>query len=122
MLETGVRSLADAHTGITDTSKQLLLNAINPIFSMLAAIYGATLLDKLGRRTMLLAGLSGGLVAYCLLTAFTAESAKHADLSYGTIVSIYLFGICFAWGWTPLQTLYVSEPKAQALTLHTPAS
>ncbi|KXS93863.1 hypothetical protein AC578_3413 [Pseudocercospora eumusae] len=95
--------------GITDTSKQLLLNAINPIFSMLAAIYGATLLDKLGRRTMLLAGLSGALVAYCLLTAFTAESEKHANLSYGTIVSIYLFGICFAWGWTPLQTLYAVE-------------
>ncbi|KXT11191.1 hypothetical protein AC579_830 [Pseudocercospora musae] len=95
--------------GITDTSKQLLLNAINPIFSMLAAIYGATLLDKLGRRKMLLAGLSGGLVAYCLLTAFTAESEQHADLSYGTIVSIYLFGICFAFGWTPLQTLYSVE-------------
>lgn len=95
--------------GITDTSKQLLINAINPIFSMLAAMYGATLLDKLGRRIMLLAGLGGGLIAYCLLTAFTAASEKHSNLSYGTIVSIYLFGICFAWGWTPLQTLYAVE-------------
>ena len=92
--------------GITDTGKQLLINAINPIFSMLGAIYGATLLDKLGRRTMMLAGLGGSLASYIMLTAFTARSADNPDLSYGTIVSIYLFGICFAWGWTPLQTLY----------------
>ncbi|RXG46667.1 hypothetical protein VDGE_08212 [Verticillium dahliae] len=95
--------------GITNTDTQLLLNAINPIFSMIAAIYGASLLDKLGRRKMMLAGLSGGLISYILLTAFTASSEKTPDLSYGVIVSIYLFGICFAWGFTPLQTLYSVE-------------
>lgn len=95
--------------GITDTNKQLLINAINPIFSMLAAIYGATLLDKLGRRTMMLGGLAGALVCYILLTAFTAQSEYHHNLSYGVIVAIYLFGIFFAWGFTPLQTLYAVE-------------
>lgn len=97
------------NAGIEDKNKQLLLNAINPIFSMLAAVYGATLLDKLGRRKMLLVGLIGGLFAYVLLTAFTATAKPSNDLAYGTIVSIYLFGIFFAWGWTPLQTLYAVE-------------
>lgn len=97
------------NAGITDPNKQLLINAINPIFSMMGSIYGATLLDKMGRRAMLLAGLAGGLVSYILLTAFTAESERHPSLAYGTIVSIYLFGICFGWGWTPLQTLYAVE-------------
>lgn len=95
--------------GITNPSTQLLINAINPIFSFLGALYGATLLDKLGRRVMLMAGLGGGLFAYILLTAFTAASETKPNLSYGTIVSIYLFGIVFAWGWTPLQTLYAVE-------------
>ncbi|RYP50857.1 hypothetical protein DL768_003692 [Monosporascus sp. mg162] len=95
--------------GIHDTSTQLLINAINPIFSMMGAIYGATLLDKLGRRTMMLAGLGGSLVFYIMLTAFTARTPHNPDLAYGTIVSIYLFGICFAWGFTPLQTLYAVE-------------
>ncbi|OAL49238.1 general substrate transporter [Pyrenochaeta sp. DS3sAY3a] len=95
--------------GITDPNTQLLLNAINPIFSMIAAVYGATLLDKLGRRKMLLWGLFGGLVSYIFLTAFTATSRPDNNLSYGTIVFIYLFGIFFAWGWTPLQTLYAVE-------------
>ncbi|KAH9998181.1 lactose permease [Xylariaceae sp. FL0662B] len=95
--------------GIDDTNTQLLINAINPIFSMVAAIYGATLLDKLGRRTMVLASLCGALLFYCLLTAFTAETHSSPNLAYGTIVSIYLFNICFAWGFTPLQTLYAVE-------------
>lgn len=63
---------------------------------MLAAIYGATLLDRLGRRKMLMGGLIGSLASYVLLTAFTAESSSKPDLAYGTIVSIYLFGIFFA--------------------------
>jgi MFS family permease len=95
--------------GITSTNKQLLINAINPIFSMLGAVYGATLLDKLGRRVMMLTGLSLGLLAYVLLTAFTAASETHKNLSYGVIVSVFLFGIVFAWGFTPLQTLYAVE-------------
>ncbi|KAH6679017.1 general substrate transporter [Halenospora varia] len=97
------------NAGITDKNKQLLINAINPIFSMMGAMYGATLLDKLGRRFMMLAGLTGALASYIMLTAFTASAEKHASLSYGVIVSIFLFGIIFAWGFTPLQTLYAVE-------------
>jgi MFS family permease len=97
------------NAGITNKNSQLLINAINPIFSMMGAIYGATLLDKLGRRFMMLGGLCGALFFYILLTAFTASSTAHPNLSYGTIVSIILFGIVFAWGFTPLQTLYAVE-------------
>lgn len=74
--------------GITDTDTQLLLNAINPIFSMLGAIYGASLLDKLGRRKMMLWGLAGSLFFYILLTAFAANANANANLGYGVIVSI----------------------------------
>lgn len=95
--------------GITNTDTQLLLNAINPIFSMIASIVGASMLDKLGRRPMMLASLCGALFCYILLTAFSAQSENIPDLSYGVIVSIYLFGICFAWGFTALQTLYSVE-------------
>lgn len=97
------------NAGITSVDKQLIINAINPIFSMMAAVYGATLLDRLGRRPMLLYGLAGALFSYILLTAFTARASPENNLAYGTIVSIYLFGIFFAWGWTPLQTLYAVE-------------
>lgn len=97
------------NAGIGSTDKQLLINAINPIFSMIGAIYGATLLDKLGRRVMMMAGLGGGLLAYIMLTAFTAASENNPKLAYGVIVSIYLFGLIYSWGFTPLQTLYAVE-------------
>jgi sugar porter (SP) family MFS transporter len=95
--------------GIANADTRLLLNAINPIFSMIAAVYGASLLDKLGRRPMMLWGLLGALISYIFLTAFTAASESNQNMSYGVIIFIYLFGICFAWGFTPLQTLYSVE-------------
>lgn len=95
--------------GITDTNTQLLINAIYPIFSMISAIIGASVLDRFGRRPMMLASLAGSLAAYVFITAFTAETANHSNLSYGVIVFIYLFGICFSAGFTPLQTLYTVE-------------
>lgn len=95
--------------GITNTDTQLLLNAINPIFSMIGAVYGASLLDKLGRRKMMLAALAAALFFYILLTAFTANAGANPNMGYGVIVAIYCFGICFSWGFTPLQTLYSVE-------------
>ncbi|SPO04752.1 probable lactose permease [Cephalotrichum gorgonifer] len=95
--------------GITNTNTQLLVNAINPIFSMLAAIVGSYYLDRFGRRKMMLFALLGGLGSYVLLTAFTAQSVNNQNLSYGVIVAIYLFGMFFASGFTPLQTLYTVE-------------
>lgn len=95
--------------GIDDTNTQLLINAINPIFSMIGAIVGAAMLDRLGRRPMMLYSLCAALICYILLTAFSANSGNVKGLSYGVIVAIYLFGIFFAWGFTPLQTLYSVE-------------
>lgn len=108
--------------GITNPSTQLLINAINPIFSFLGALYGATLLDKLGRRVMLMAGLGGGLFAYILLTAFTAASETKPNLSYGTIVSIYLFGIFFAWVSTLPQQTTTTTDRVDCETLFPPFS
>jgi MFS family permease len=97
------------NAGIHSSSKQLLISAINPIFSLAGALFGASLLDKLGRRKMLFYGLFGAMVCYVALTALTAESSKNPHLVYGVIIFIYLFGISFAWGWTPLQVLYPVE-------------
>lgn len=97
------------NAGIDNTNTQLLLNAINPVLSMTAAVVGTTLLDRLGRRPMMIGALTGSLFCYVLLTAFTAEAQKNDNLAYAVIVSIYLYGICFAAGMTPCQTLYPSE-------------
>lgn len=58
---------------------------------------------------MLLISLTGCLGSYVLLTAFTASAIKTPNLAYGTIVSVFLFIVSFAWAFTPLQTLYSVE-------------
>lgn len=95
--------------GISNTNTQLLLNAIAPILTMSAAIIGTMFLDKFGRRTMMMGSLTGALVCYVFLTAFTAESANNPNLAYGVITAIYLYGVSFGAGMTPLQTLYPVE-------------
>lgn len=95
--------------GITSTNTQLLINASNAIICWLSAMAGATLLDKFGRRQMMLGGLTGALASYIMLTAFTAEAENNSSLSIGVIVAIFMFGVCFAAGMTPSATLYPME-------------
>lgn len=97
------------NAGITDTNTQLLLNAINPLASLVAAVIGTTLLDKIGRRKMMIGALIGSCFFFALLSAFTAESDDNKNMAYGVIVSIYLYSVCFASGMTPCQTLYIVE-------------
>lgn len=70
---------------------------------------GAVFLDKFGRRRMMMGGLTGALVSYILLTSFTAQAESNSSLSYGVIVFIFTFGVCFAAGMTPSATLYPME-------------
>ncbi|KAH7142665.1 lactose permease [Dactylonectria estremocensis] len=98
-----------SQAGITNPDTQLLLNALSGVFNFIAAVIGATLADRLGRRKMFLYGLTGALISYILMTAFTARSYDNPDLSYGVIVFIYLFGISFNGGWTSLMMLYPVE-------------
>ncbi|KAI8799414.1 major facilitator superfamily domain-containing protein [Cladochytrium replicatum] len=77
--------------GITDTHMQLLLNAINSLISFAAAVTGDSLVDGVGRRNLLLV---------------------HGSRNPGSAVAvlfIYLFGIVFSFGWTPMQVLYPVE-------------
>ncbi|EXK78067.1 hypothetical protein FOQG_17248 [Fusarium oxysporum f. sp. raphani 54005] len=97
------------NAGMTNSNTQLLINAINGVICWLAATCGSSLLDKLGRRPMMMGGLTGCLLAYIMLTAFAAQSSNNKDLVYGVIVSVYLFGIAFASGMTPSATLYPME-------------
>ncbi|MBE3047855.1 MFS transporter, partial [Candidatus Bathyarchaeota archaeon] len=97
------------NAGITNTDTQLLLNAINPLASLFAAIAGTTVLDRFGRRKMMIGALVSSSVFFALVAAFTAESDGNKNMAYGVIVSIYLYSICFASGMTPCQTLYIVE-------------
>lgn len=95
--------------GITNPNTQLLLNALNPVFSMLASIAGAMTLDKFGRRKILLFSTIASLLCISVVTACTAVASPGNGASYGVVVFIFLFGVLFSYGYTPLQALYPVE-------------
>ncbi|KAL2841742.1 general substrate transporter [Aspergillus pseudoustus] len=99
-----------AQAGIHNAHTQLLLNALNPVFSWIAAMTGAMFSDTLGRRPLLLAGFSGCAMCLAVVTGLTKASNDGSQASgYAGIAFIYLFSIVFSFCITPLQTFYISE-------------
>ncbi|KAI0010827.1 MFS sugar transporter-like protein [Xylariaceae sp. FL0662B] len=98
-------------TGVTDETTVLNINLGIAITSGAAAATGASLMDRFGRRRMLIsccvaialmwAGMLGGTGAYYENNNVTAAKAS--------IVFVFLIGIVFSFAYTPLQALYPVE-------------
>lgn len=101
-------------TGITSPHTQLLLNALNPVVSWFAAILGAVLLDRVGRRPFLLGGISGMAACLAVVTGCTKLSVDHGNGPAGIagIFFIYLFSVVFSFCIVPLIPFYISETLA----------
>lgn len=98
-------------TGITDSTTILNINLGITITSGVAACSGASVMDRFGRRKMLIsccacmallwAGMLGGTGSY--YEYGITEAAK------ASIVFVFLIGIVFSAAYTPLQALYPVE-------------
>ncbi|KAL6802928.1 general substrate transporter [Trichoderma sp. SZMC 28013] len=100
-----------AQTGITNPHTQLLLNALNPVVSWFAAISGAMLLDRVGRRPLLMGGVLGMAICLAVVTGCTKLSVDTANKAAGNtgIFFIYLFSVIFSIGLVPLLPFYIAE-------------
>jgi sugar porter (SP) family MFS transporter len=101
-----------ANVGITSTNTQLLLNAIYAVTGWIAATCGARFHDILGRRKMLMGSCAG--MAVCLaVVAGTAAAYEHDHEAFGasraSIAFIFIFGVVFAFSFTPMQPIYPAE-------------
>ncbi|KAJ9130906.1 Sugar/inositol transporter [Pleurostoma richardsiae] len=106
-------------TGITSSHTQLLLNALNPVVSWVAAVIGSMLSDRVGRRPLMLAGFSGCALCLAIVTGLSKDSITTGNRAAGNagIFFIYLFSVIFSFCLTPLQPFYISE----VLTMETRA-
>lgn len=98
--------------GIESERIQLMLNGIYPVICLFAAVTGARLTDKVGRRPLMIYSLLFCSVAFAIITGTSKLATDHPDNSNAantTIAFIYLFGIVFSFGWTPLQSMYIAE-------------
>jgi MFS family permease len=100
------------NAGITDEKTKLMLNGINPALSFLGAILGARLTDKIGRRPLLLYSIVFCSVCFAIITGtskLATDDRSNSAAANTTIAFIFVFGIVFSFGWTPLQSMYIAE-------------
>ncbi|KAL2021390.1 hypothetical protein VTK56DRAFT_7255 [Thermocarpiscus australiensis] len=98
--------------GIVEERKVLALNGINPALSFLGAILGARMTDVVGRRPLLLYTIVFASVCFAILTGtskLATDDPTAVAAANTTIAFIFIFGIAFSFGWTPLQSMYIAE-------------
>jgi sugar porter (SP) family MFS transporter len=91
-----------ANSAITEA---LSVGITNVVFTVLAVL----LLDRVGRRVLLLAGTAGLCVALVLLGLFFADPALQAHAPWLALVALVLFIASFAVGLGPVFWLMISE-------------
>lgn len=101
------------NVGIADEGTQLLLNAILNVLSLVVAVFGAFMVDRVGRRPMLMLGSSLFIVWWTIISVLSklygTENNTNLSGSRSVIAFIYLFGITHSFTYTPLQILYPVE-------------
>lgn len=109
--------------GYTDPTERANIILINSCQQFAFAVFGALLVDKIGRRPLLIFSFVGCCVVWCGMTVANAEfdrlggnSAAKYELagvtgpaSKACLAMIFLFGSVYSVGITPLQALYPVE-------------
>ncbi|KAH9480303.1 Lactose permease [Psilocybe cubensis] len=94
--------------GITSQNKQLTLNFVNSVTSYIGALTGSAVVDRFGRRKVLLLATSIMVAILATVTGLLSDFGSAARANAG-ITFIYLFMVVFSFGWTPMQALYPAE-------------
>ncbi|OHW98368.1 MFS sugar transporter [Colletotrichum incanum] len=100
------------NAGITDEKRVLALNAINPILCFGASLVGARMTDVVGRRPLLIYSIIFCSCCFAIITGtskLATDDTSNVAAANSTIAFIYIFGIVFSFGWTPLQSMYIAE-------------
>ncbi len=97
--------------GIDDEHTQLRLNGIYPVLCWFCAVFGARMTDRIGRRPLLIYSILFSAICFAIITGTTKISVENNNkmATNATIAFVYLFGIVFSFGWTPLQSMYIAE-------------
>ncbi|KAJ5459940.1 uncharacterized protein N7458_001492 [Penicillium daleae] len=100
------------NAGIGSTKTQLMLNAIYPVLCLITSVSGAGLTDRIGRRPLMIYSLLFCSVAFAIIlgtSKLSVDDPSNSSAANTSVAFIYLFGIVFSFGWTPLQSMYIAE-------------
>lgn len=97
--------------GVTNSITVLDINLAIPVVSGFFAFVGASMVDRLGRRPIVLTGLIGMSICWACLSAATAVYKENQSVTAAkaSIVFIFFTSVVFSFGYTALQNLYPVE-------------
>jgi sugar porter (SP) family MFS transporter len=99
-----------ALAGITSNKNAILATLIVAITNMLATIIALVLVDRVGRKPLLYAGVGGMTASLFLLAyAFHNQAAFGASLGMFATVCLVFYIACFAFSMGPIAWILVSE-------------
>jgi MFS family permease len=100
-------------TGITNPETQNLINGGLQIYNWVIACTCSTLLDRLGRRFLLLTSNIGMLIAFTIWTILAARNQQtedaHQGLAIGVLVMIFVFMFFYNLAMNPVPIAYILE-------------
>jgi len=96
--------------GILNPDRQRVLNFVNSITSFIGALTGTSLVDKLGRRKLMLFSACACMCGMAIVAGLLSPAGPQSQMRANAGISfIFLFMVFFSFGWTPLQALYPAE-------------
>lgn len=97
--------------GISKPAQSAGINGGLAVFNFMAAIAGASLVERVGRRKLILTSVAGMLSCFIIVTALSGSYAttRNANVGLGIVPFIYLFMGFYSIALTPLPFLYVPE-------------
>lgn len=75
---------------VTDPVEQLLINAFLNLWSLILAVGGGMLCDRVGRRPLFIISTSGMLLFFTLQTVCSAQYALHGNKAAGNAVVAFI--------------------------------
>jgi MFS family permease len=96
---------------VTDPTIQLLINGIGTIWSLIWALIGSGLIDRLGRRVLFLTSAVGVLLTWIGQTVSFAEFWQHQipGAAHSLIAFIFLYSTAYSLAFSPLIVVYAVE-------------
>jgi MFS family permease len=97
--------------GITDPDVVLDLNLGIVLASGIAACVGASVMDRFGRRKMLISCCAALTLMWVGMIACTSSFYAHGNqaAAKASVTFVFLIGVVFSFSYTPLQLLYPAE-------------
>jgi SP family sugar:H+ symporter-like MFS transporter len=107
----------------------LKINILSGTLSILACLVAIAVIDKIGRKPLLLIGSVGmavtlGVLTYCFSTATTVNGALHLDTQIGLVALIaanaYVVFFNLSWGpvmWVMLGEMFPNQMRGSALAI-----